>query len=94
MVYGLHTYIYIWNIYFTFIQTPPSSDEFALKLCVTHVFSSLKLHPGGLNYSLALQRHAGQPPVLQALTLGFMRSNDYKNICRQFFIVDVVDKVD
>ncbi len=38
--------------------------------------SSLKLHPGGLNYNLALQRHAGQTAVLQALTLGNMRTND------------------
>ncbi len=30
--------------------------------------SSLKLRPGELNYSLALQRHAGQTAVLQALT--------------------------
>ncbi len=39
--------------------------------------SSLELHPGVLNYSLALQRHTGQPAVLQAPTLGHMRSNDY-----------------
>ncbi len=39
--------------------------------------SSLELHSGGLNYSLALQRHTGQTAVLQALTLGHMRSNDY-----------------
>ncbi len=39
--------------------------------------SSLKLRPGGLNYSLTLQCHAGQTAVLQALKLGHMRSNDY-----------------
>ncbi len=43
----------------------------ALNRCVS---SSLKLHQ---NYSLALQRHAGQTALLQALTLGHMRSNDY-----------------
>ncbi len=59
------------------------------------VSSSLELHPGGLNYSLALQRHNGQTAVLQALALGHLRSNVYStNICRQFFIVDVVDNVD
>ncbi len=41
----------------------------ALKCCVS---SSLELH-----YSLALQCHAGQTLVLQALTLGQMGSNDY-----------------
>ncbi len=42
----------------------------ALKRCV----SSFQLHQ---KYILALQRHAGQPAVLQALTLGHMGSNDY-----------------
>ncbi len=43
----------------------------ALKRCVS---SSLELHQ---NYSFVLQRHAGQTAVLQVLTLGHMRSNDY-----------------
>ncbi len=43
----------------------------ALMRCVA---SSVELHQ---NYSLALQRHAGQTAVLQAFTLGHMRSNDY-----------------
>ncbi len=43
----------------------------ALNRCVS---SSLELHQ---NYSLALQRHAGQTALLQALTLGHMRSNDF-----------------
>ncbi len=47
-------------------------DAFALKCCVFFSWSA-----GGLNYSLALQRHTGQTAVLQALTLGHMRSNDY-----------------
>ncbi len=42
--------------------------------------SSLKLHPRGLNYILVLQRNAGQTAVLQALTIGHMRSNDYSTI--------------
>ncbi len=46
----------------------------AAQRCVS---SSLELHPGGLNYSLALQRHTGQIAVLQALKLGHMRYNDY-----------------
>ncbi len=37
----------------------------------------MELHPGGLNYTLVLQRHAGQTSVLQAPTLGHMRSEDY-----------------
>ncbi len=43
----------------------------------TEALSSFKLHPGELNYSLVLQRHAGQTAVLQAITWGHMRSNDY-----------------
>ncbi len=47
-------------------------------------------------YTLALQRRSGQIVILQALTLGHVikRLLDNKNICRQFFIVDVVDNVD
>ncbi len=48
--------------------------------CCFHSFCclfSLELHPGELNYILALQRHTGQTAVLQALTLGHMRSNNY-----------------
>ncbi len=60
---------------FTYSSKRRSSlDAVALKCCVC---SSLDLPPGGLNYSLALQRHTGQTAVLQALTLGHMRSNDY-----------------
>ncbi len=51
------------------VFTHTCSDAFSLKHC--------ELHPGGLNYSLALQRHTGQTAVLQALTLGQMRSNDH-----------------
>ncbi len=51
-----------------------SAAFFSEVLCVSFF---LELHPGGLNYSLALQRHIGQTAVLQALTLGHMRSNDY-----------------
>ncbi len=32
--------------------------------------SSFELHPRGQNYLLALQHHAGQTTVLQALTVG------------------------
>ncbi len=43
--------------------------------------SSFELHPGGQNYILALQHHAGQTAVLQALTVGHIIyhiiSNDY-----------------
>ncbi len=60
-------YIYI------FIQTPfKFGCTFSEVLCV----SSLELHPGGLNYSLVLQRHIGQTAVLQALALVHMKSND------------------
>ncbi len=58
-------YIYI------FIQTPLGSLRFEA------LSSSLELHPGGLNYSLALQCHTGKTAVLQAPTFGHMRSNDY-----------------
>ncbi len=44
--------------------------------------SSFKLLPGGLNYSLVLQRHTGQTAVLQVLTLGHMRSTDYSTTKR------------
>ncbi len=79
----MHLYVLFGRIFLIFSEA----------LCV----SSLELHPGGLNYSLALQRHTGQTAVLQALTLGHMRSKqllDDKNICRQFVIVDVVDNAD
>ncbi len=48
------------------------------------------LHPGGL----ALQRHAGQTAVLQALTLGHLGSNDY--LMTEIFVDNfvVVDNVD
>ncbi len=61
-------YIYI------FIQTMLSSFRFVwlgLKRCLL-----LNCIQDGLT-SLALQRHAGQTAVLQALTLGPIRSNDY-----------------
>ncbi len=45
---------------------------FSKALCVYS--SSLELH---MNNSLALQHHAGQTALLQALTLGHMGSNDY-----------------
>ncbi len=62
-------------IYMIFIQTPLKFGcIFSEALCMSYF---LELHPGGMNYSLALQRHAGQTAVLQALTLGNMRSNDY-----------------
>ncbi len=66
------------------------SDAFALKRCVS---SSFELYPGGLNYSLVLQCHTGQTALLQALTLGHMRSNDYltTKIFVDNFIVDNVD---
>ncbi len=50
------------------LQVRPTAS--ALKHCMSF---SLELHPGGLNYSLALYRHTGQTAVLQAL--------DNKNIC-------------
>ncbi len=59
----MHLYVLFGRIFLIFSEA----------LCV----SSLELHPGGLNYSLALQRHTGQTAVLQALTLGHMRSNNY-----------------
>ncbi len=79
-----------WEESAQYIFTYSSKRRSGLGVC-----SSLKLHPGGLNYSLALQRHTGQTAVLQVLTLGHMRSNDYSTtkICRQFFVVDVVDNV-
>ncbi len=53
------------NIYI-FIQTPLKFGcIFSEALCV----SSLELHPGGLNYTLAQQRRTGQTTVLHALTL-------------------------
>ncbi len=57
-------------------------------------FSSLELDQ---NYILALQRHAGQAALLQATTLGQIRSDDYSTteiFVDNFFIVDVVDNVD
>ncbi len=36
---------------------------------VFEALSSFELHPGGLNYSIALYRHTGQTAVLQAPTL-------------------------
>ncbi len=81
-------YIYI------FIQTTLSSFRFVrlgLKRCLL-----LNCIQDGLT-SLALQRHAGQTAVLQALTLGPIRSNDYsatKIFLNNFFIVDVVDNAD
>ncbi len=50
---------------------------FSKLCCVCLSVPSLELHPGELNYSLALQCHAGQTTVLQALTLDHIRSNDY-----------------
>ncbi len=67
--YGAQLYIYI------LVQTPLCSFRFVRQhlLSCSEALTSLELHPGGLT----LQRHAGQPVVLQALTLGHMRSNDY-----------------
>ncbi len=71
--------------------TQVRSDAFALKaLCVS---SSLELHAGVLNYSLALQRYCSIA-VLHIRSYEIKRLLDNKNICRQFFIVDVVDNVD
>ncbi len=59
--------------------------------------SSLELHPGELNYSLEQQRHAWQN---RSIAGSYIRSYkikqllDNKYMCRQFFIVDVVDNVD
>ncbi len=56
---------------------PNTVQQIQVRSVGFEALSSLKLHPGGLNYSLVLQHHAGQTAVLQALTLGHMRSNEY-----------------
>ncbi len=63
------------------IQTPHSGFRFGY-VCSEALSSSLELHPGGLNYSFALQRHTGQIALIQVLTLGHMRLNS--PISRQF----------
>ncbi len=62
------------KVKYMFIKTPL---KFGCIFSEALYVSSLELHPGGLNYSLSLQRHTGQTAVLQALTLGHMRSNNY-----------------
>ncbi len=54
------------------------------------VSSSLELHQ---NYSLALQRHTVQTAVLQTLTLGHIRSNNYSTteIFVDNFLLLIVD---
>ncbi len=50
---------------------------FSKLCCVCLSVPSLELHPGELNYSLALQCHAGQTTVLQALTSNQIKSNHF-----------------
>ncbi len=40
------------------------------------MFFSVGLYVEGLNYSRVLQRHTGQIALLQALTLGHIKSSD------------------
>ncbi len=49
---------------------PNTAQQLQVRSAGFEALSSLELHPGGLNYSLALQRHTGQTAVLQAPTLG------------------------
>ncbi len=65
------------NIYIYIHIYPNAAQVWCIFSEAPCVSSSLKLHPGELNYSLMLQRHAGQTAVLQALLLGHIRSNDY-----------------
>ncbi len=49
---------------------PNTAQQLQVRSAGFEALSSLELHPGGLNYSLALQGHTGQTAVLQAPTLG------------------------
>ncbi len=74
-----------------------ATQQLLVRLCLhSFVSFSIGFHPGELNYSLKLQRHTGQTMLLQALALGYMRSNEYsttKIFVNNYFMVDIVDKV-
>ncbi len=67
------------NIYFHI--HPHNAQQLHVNSAGFEALSSFELHPGGQNYILALQHHAGQTAVLQALTVGHIIyhiiSNDY-----------------
>ncbi len=58
---------------FTYSSKHRSAASGSFRWVWSAVLSSVELYSGGLNYSLALQRHTGQSAVLQAPTLGHMR---------------------
>ncbi len=46
----------------------PRENTVYMYMCVwSKVVDALQLHPGGLNYSFALQHHAGQTTLLHIL---------------------------
>ncbi len=73
-------FISLWRgkrVAYIYIFHPNTAQKLQVRSAGFEALSSLELHPGGLNYSLALQRHTGQTTVLQARVWGLKRSNNY-----------------